>query len=155
MDIGRAKIVVAVTMPMGMTVAMMVVVVRFAKQPRTDQIDGKAQRRDQDGLAIRNRDRVNEANRAFVSDLNRDHRKDDRAGKGREIAELAGAEGESGITRLPTGEQIRDGGNPKCCGVGCHVPAIDPKYDPATISPTIMMAVMATTNHVRRSLRAC
>src|ERR1700710_125765 len=110
MDIGRAKIVVAVLMlSMGMTVAMIVVT---AKQPGTDEIDAEADRRDQDGLAIRNRDRVNEANRAFVSDLNRDQRKDDRAGKGREIAELAGPEAEAGITRLPTSEQIRRGGDP-------------------------------------------
>ena len=107
-----------------MAVAMMIVVVRIAKQPRTDEVDAKAQRRDQNGLAIRNRDRVNKTNRAFVSDLNRDHRKDDRAGKGREIAELAGTKGEAGITRLPTGEQICGGGDPQRGGVGCHMPAV-------------------------------
>jgi hypothetical protein len=67
---------------------------------------------------------VNQANRAFVSDLNRDHRKDDCAGKGRKIAELAAAKGEAGITRLPAGEQISRSGDPKCCGVGRHVPAV-------------------------------
>jgi len=32
---------------------------------------------------------------------------------------------------------------------------VDPNSDPATISPTIMTAVSATTNQVRRSLRSC
>jgi hypothetical protein len=52
MDIGRAKVVVVVMMPVGMTVAAIVVT---AKQPGTDEIDPEAKCCDQDGLAIRNR----------------------------------------------------------------------------------------------------
>jgi hypothetical protein len=56
--------------------------------------------------------------------LDRDQRQDDGAGKRRQIAKLAGAEGEMGIARMPTRECIGDRGNPERRGVGRHVPAI-------------------------------
>jgi hypothetical protein len=43
--------------------------------------------------------------------------------------------------------------------MGAHVPsassAIEPKNEPAVISPTIMTTVSATTNQVRRSFCSC
>src|SRR4051794_19432677 len=67
---------------------------------------------------------MEEADRALPGDLHRDHREDDGAGKRREIAELAGAEREAGIMRMPPGEQIGDGRDAQRRGMGCHMPAI-------------------------------
>src|SRR5712691_3455480 len=102
-DVGRAKVVVMVTMARGtalrmitrMTVAMMIVIVAIAQQPRADEVDAEAQRRDRYRLAIRNRNRMNQPDHAFIENLNRDQAQDNRAGKGGKVAELAGAEGET------------------------------------------------------------
>ena len=99
MDIGRAKIVVVVTVSIGMTmrmtVAMMIVIVAIAQKPRADEVDAEAQCCDRYRLAIRNRNRMNQPDDAFIEDLNRDQAEDNRAGKGGKVAELAGAEGET------------------------------------------------------------
>src|SRR5882724_9300623 len=106
-DVGGAKVVVMVTMARGtamrtamgttmrMTVAMMIVIVAIAQQPRADKVDAEAQRRDRYRLAIRNRNRMNQPDDAFIENLNRDQAQDNRAGKGGKVAELAGTEGET------------------------------------------------------------
>ena len=107
-----------------MTVAMMIVIVAIAQQPRADEVDTKAQRRDRYRLAIRNRNRMNQPGYAFIENLNRDQAQDNRAGKGGKVAELAGAEGETRIARVLARKQIGSGGDPQRGRVGCHVPAI-------------------------------
>src|SRR6266700_398885 len=114
-DVGGAKVVVMVTMAMGtvvrtakgtargtvmgtamrMTVAMMIVIVAIAQQPRADEVDAEAQSRDRYRLAIRNRYRMNQPDHDFIENLNRDQAQNNRAGKGGKVAELAGAEGET------------------------------------------------------------
>src|SRR4051794_4788352 len=101
----------------------MVMIVRIAQQPRTDDVDAKPEHRDRYGFAIRNGDGMNEPDRALVGDLNRDHRKDDRTGEGCEIAELPGTKGEPGIACMLTGKQVSDASNAKRGGMGRHVPA--------------------------------
>ncbi len=125
MHIGCTQIVVVVMMlAVGVPMAMMVVVVAVAQQPGADEVDAEAQHRHRDRLAIGNRDRVNQPHRAFIGDLDRDQAEDDRAGKGGEVAELAGAEAEMGIARMLAREQIGDGGDPQRGRMGGHVPAI-------------------------------
>ena len=95
-----------------------------AQQPRADEIDAEAEHRDGDGLAIGDGHRMSEAGHAFVGDLYGDHGQDDRAGKGGEIAEFAGAERETRIARLPSRKQVGQGGDPERGSMGRHVPTI-------------------------------
>ena len=55
---------------------MMIMVMLVAQQPRADEIDDKAEHRDRDRLAIGNRNRVDQPVHAFISDLNRDQRRE-------------------------------------------------------------------------------
>src|SRR5689334_15069869 len=114
MDIGRAEIVVAVMMVMivvmvvvvimRMSMAMMVIMLT-AQQPRADQVDGKPKTGHRDGVAIDDRYRRDQPQHALIGDLDRDDAEDQRAGERGEIAELAGAEREARIARLPPREQ--------------------------------------------------
>jgi hypothetical protein len=103
-DIGRTKVVVMVVMPVGVMIAVVMAMI-VAQQPRADEIGAEAEHRDRDGLALGDGHRMSEAGHAFVGDLNGDHGQDDRAGKGGEITEFAGAERETRIARLPSRKQ--------------------------------------------------
>ena len=94
-DIGGAKIVVAVAgVRVVMAVVVVMVVVLLAQQEGADEIDDEPEHGDRDRLAIGNRHRIDQPLDALEGDLDRDDAEDDGAGKGGEIAELAGAEGE-------------------------------------------------------------
>src|SRR3954467_13344704 len=98
MHIGGAKIVIPVVM---MSIRMILVVIMIVSQePRTEQINREAQCRDGDGFAVSNRHGVEQPDRAFVGDLNGDQPQNDRAGKGSQIAELAGAEDKTPVAGL-------------------------------------------------------
>ena len=67
---------------------------------------------------------MDQSDHAFVSHLNGDHRQDDRACKGSEVAELAGAEAETGTLGVLARKQIGQSGDPERHRVCRHVPAV-------------------------------
>ncbi len=102
----------------------MMVVMQLPQQPCARQIDAKAEAGHGDGLAIDDRNRRHQPQHALIGDLDGDHEKDERAGKRREFAELAGAEGKTGMAYVSAREQIGDAGDPEGRGVRRHVPAV-------------------------------
>src|SRR5262249_31803600 len=133
MDVGGTEIVVALMMVvivimvmimrMRMSMSMMMIVLT-TQQPGADQIDREAEAGHRNRLAIDDRDRRDQPQRALIGDLDRDDAKNQRAGERGEIAELAGAEGKPRVAQLPPGEQIGRAGNAERGGVGAHMPAV-------------------------------
>src|SRR5262245_41815875 len=106
-------------------VAMMVVVVMLlAQQKGADDVDNEAEHGDRDRLAIGDGHGVDQPLKTLEGDLDRDNGEDDGAGKGGEIAELSGAEGEMAVARLAAGKEIGERGNAERRRMGCHVPAV-------------------------------
>jgi RNA polymerase subunit RPABC4/transcription elongation factor Spt4 len=106
MDIGGAEIVVvvvAVSVIMGVSV---MVVVLLAQQEGADEIDDEPEHGDRDRFAPGDRNRIDQPRKTLEGDLDRDNAEDDGAGKGGEIAELSGAEGEMRVARLSPCKQI-------------------------------------------------
>ena len=106
----------------GVTVVMMAVVV--AQKPCADEIDDKADNSNCDGLAEIDRHRIEQSQYALPAHDQRDQRQHDRAGKAREIAELAGAEGEACIVRMSARVEIGERRDQHGADMGRHMPAI-------------------------------
>ena len=106
-----------------MAVTMMVVI--LAKQARqANEVHDKAQNRDQNRLIEADRDRALEAQKAFPADQKSDQRKYDRAGECREIAHLAGSEGEAPVARMSPREAVGKRSDQQGRRMGGHMPAI-------------------------------
>src|SRR5215472_3856194 len=137
MHIGRAKIVVAVVvavivvvimmvvmMTMNVRVTVMMMIVTVAQQPRADKIYGEAEASHRNRLTVDDRHRGDQPQYALISDLDRDHAEDERAGERGKITELACPERKTRISRLPAREQIGRTGNAERRGMRAHVPAV-------------------------------
>src|SRR3546814_9599709 len=77
--------------------------------------------RDPQCLAIGDRCRCDEVPDRFDRDSDREDRQHQRAGETREIADLAGAEGEARICCMPACEAIGECCGTECARVGRHV----------------------------------
>ena len=91
----------------------------------------KSEGGDRDRLAKMDRHGRDEAVHRLVADQERDHRQDDRAGETGQIAQLAGAEGEAGIVRMPAGEAVGQRGQQQRAGMGAHVQPVGDQRDRA------------------------
>ena len=114
-----------------MLVMMVMMIVIIAQKPCACEIDAKAQNRDGYGFVIPDGDRVHEALDALIADEQRDHAEHNGACKTREVAELAGPEGEAVVVkvtpRIGVGQRrYRERG-----GMRRHVPAIRHKGERA------------------------
>lgn len=111
-----------------MAVIMVVVVVMVRmivpEKPGTDEIDDQTDDGDQNGFVKVDVDRRAEAPEAFPADQKRDQRQNDGAGKPRQIAELAGAEGKARIMRVPARIEIGQRRDQHRRRMGGHMPAI-------------------------------
>jgi hypothetical protein len=126
--VGGAQVVVGAIVVMRVVVAFMVVVmvmrVVLAQQPRAAEVHDEADRGDGHRLAVGDRHRTRETEKAFVGDKQRDHRQHDRAGERGQLAELAGTEREAPVMRVPPREQIRRCRDADGERMRRHVPAV-------------------------------
>src|SRR5437879_1319213 len=99
-------------MLVGMTMVV-VVAVSIAQQPGGEEVDRKTKHPDRNSFPIGNRYGVDQPDYAFVSHLNGDHRQDDDACKGGEVAELAGAKAETRTLGMLARKQIGQPGDPE------------------------------------------
>ncbi len=144
MDDGAAHVVVPmrravcicmlVIMGMGRLIVIVLVVVvvmvsTAAEQEHAGDVHDQPQDRDRDRLVEVDRDRGYEARDRLVADQQRDHRQDDGAGKPREIAELAGAEGEASVLRMAPRVAIGEGREQQRARVGRHVQTVGDQCD--------------------------
>ena len=75
------------------------------------------------------RDRREDAAYGLVADQDRDHCEDDGAGEAREVAELAGAEGEAWIVGVLARVGIGERRQQERAGMGAHVQAVGDERD--------------------------
>src|SRR5262245_55764723 len=94
-------IVVMIIMIVSVAVPMVVVIV--AQQKGAHQVDDETQECNRNGLVEGDLDRLEEALDRFVGDQQGHHREHDRAREGGQVAELAGAEGETLVMRIAAG----------------------------------------------------
>ncbi len=132
-DIGGAQIVVGVVVVVVMIMVSVIMPVRMRmvatgvlgpvlmQQPGADEVDGEAERGQGDRLVEGDRHRMEQPVDALVTDQQCDHRQHDRAGKGGEIAELAGAERETIVAGVAPGIGIGERGDDQRPGMGRHV----------------------------------
>jgi hypothetical protein len=114
-----------------MAVAMMVMVSTAAQQQHAGDIDQQPEHGDRDRLVEADRNRRDETRDRFVPDEQRDHGEHDRAGIAGEVAELAGAEGETRVVRVPAGVAIGERGEQERAGMGGHVQPVRDQRDRA------------------------
>ena len=108
------------------------VVSAAAQQPRARDVDGEAENSDRDRLGeVRSASARTVAPIDFVADQQRDHRQHDGAGEAREIAELAGAEGEARIVGVAARVGVGERRQQQRAGVGAHVQAVGDQRDRA------------------------
>src|SRR5271170_8293257 len=91
--------VMPMVVPLIVIVPMVVIIA--AQKPRARDIDREPEARNRNGFREMDRHGREDAADGFIADQNGDHRKDDGAREAREVAELAGAESEPRILRVP------------------------------------------------------
>ena len=110
---------------------MAVMMLASAQNPCARDIHRQTQAGNRDGLGKVDRHRVEDAAHDFVADQNGDHCQDDRTGKSRQIAELAGSEREARIIGILAGVSVGERGQQQRTRMGAHVQAIRHKGDRA------------------------
>jgi hypothetical protein len=90
-----------VALPFAVAVSM--VMLAAAEQPRAGDVHGKAEAGDRDRLGEADRHRRENARDRLVADQERDHREDDGAGEPGKVAKFAGAERKTPIVGMPAG----------------------------------------------------
>ena len=127
MDIGGAQIIVGMAMlvpvimimPVSMIMAMVV-----AQQKRADDVDDEADDRHQRRFTERDLHRLQEAHPRFDRDEQRHDAQQQRRRKARQVADLARAEGEARIARMPPGIAIGSRRYSERARMGRHVKTI-------------------------------
>ena len=74
---------------------MMIVPMTVRSSHALTRFTSKAKRRNGDGLIVVDRNRMEQPDDAFIANAKRDHAENDRAREACQVAELAGAEGET------------------------------------------------------------
>ncbi len=105
------------------------VIMSAAEKPRAGGVDGQTQHGGRQRLGERDRHRIQKTRDRLVGDEKSDERQYDGAGEAREIAELAGAEGEATVLRVMAGEGIGQRCEKKGTGVGAHVEPVGDERD--------------------------
>ncbi len=108
-------VVAAVRIPMAVTMvaaAEQHALVTFTASPKQAIGSASANRMGTGGKDAQNR---------FITNQNRDQRENDRAGESCQVAELAGAEGKSGIVRMLTRVRVGEGSQKQRTRVRAHV----------------------------------
>ena len=130
MDIGGTHVVVLAAV-MGMVVAGMVMAavrmpmrVIILEDQRADQVDRKTDAGDQQRVAVSDRRRRDDARDGFHRHHQRGDAQDDGAGKSGEVAELAGAEGETAAAGMAPRQPIGPRRQAQRPDMGRHVRAI-------------------------------
>jgi hypothetical protein len=113
--------VVVVVMIVSVAVA---VIMTAAQHEGAGEIDAEAERRNRNRLPVDDGLRRDQPQDTFVGDLNSDQPENDGTGKGREIPELAGAEGEMSVAEMASREAIGKRRNPERGRMRPHMPAI-------------------------------
>ena len=127
---GGADIVVAaVDMLVVGAMSMMVLVVRvrvvaLEQQPGARQIDAEAEHGEPDRLLEVDGDRLHQPHHGLVADRRRDQSQAHRAGEGRQLTELAGAEGKARVAGVLARKAIGEGGDAERAGMRRHVPTV-------------------------------
>jgi len=114
-------VIVSIVGIMSMPVMMLVVI---AQQDGAEEINAKPEYRDRNGLVERNRHRIDQAIDAFVADQERDHGQHDGAGEGRQVAELAGPEGQAPVCRIAPRVGVGQRRDEKRAGMRRHMQPI-------------------------------
>src|SRR5215470_9535013 len=125
-----ALMIVVVLMIVTMSMSMVMVVI-ITQQKGAHQVDDKTQECNRNGLGEGNLDRVDKPLDRLIGNEERHHGKHDGARKGREVAELAGAEGEPMVVRIAAGIGIGERRDQQRAGVGGHVQAVGDQSDRA------------------------
>ena len=107
------------------------VVIAARENPGGCDVYEQAQARDRDDLLEPDRNGAEKSGDRLVADEDGDHRQDDGRGETCEVAELAGAEGEPGVLRMPPGIAVGDGGQQHRPGMGAHVQTVCDQRDGA------------------------
>ena len=94
------------------------------KRNGADDVYEKPKRRDDDGFAVLDRNRRIEPQGRFHSDRQGNDAQNERAGKSREIVELARAEGKAPVARMPSRHPISPRGKAERADMGRHVHAV-------------------------------
>ena len=102
-----------------------------AQHPCAGDIDGEAEDRDRDRLGEADRHRRDQPACRLVADQERDHRQNDGAREAGEIAELAGAEGETRVVRVAAREGVGERRQQQGPRVRAHVQAVGDERDRA------------------------
>ena len=105
-------------------VVVVIMIMAGAQHPGAEQIDQKPHRGDGGRLGIVDGHGLEQPRRRFVADHQGDQGQHDGAGKAREIAQLAGAEGEARVAGVAAREAVGEGGDGERPGMGRHVPAV-------------------------------
>ncbi len=115
-----AMVVVRVVVMVVRVVVMMIVL----QQPGTQEVHSQSDAGDRDRLIERDAHRMQQPRHALVADEKGNHRQHDRACVTRQIAELAGAEGEPLVTCVAPGESICQRRDEERSGMRRHVEAV-------------------------------
>ena len=107
----------------------MMVVVTAAQKPCARDVHSEAEAGDRDGFGEMDRHRGKQTADRLVADQQRDHREDDGARETGEIAQLAGAEGETRIIGMPPRVAIGKGGKQQRARMGAHMHPVGDESD--------------------------
>src|ERR1700737_1146806 len=102
---------------MKVSVSMVMTVSPSTEQEDAGDIDRQCQERNRNSLIETDRNRPYEARYRLITDEERNHGQHNRAGKSRQIAQLAGPKAESLIARMTAGVAIRQGREQKGAGM--------------------------------------
>ena len=95
-----------------------------AEQPGARKVHDQTKHGDPDRLGVGDRHRADEPLGGLDRDPDREDRENERAGKTRQIAHLAGTEGKSRIVRMSTSKPVGKGCDAQGTCMGRHVNAI-------------------------------
>ena len=116
-------------------IVAVVVMMPAGQEPGAGDIDQKAEHGDRDRLVEADRNRVKQPRYRLIADQQRHHRQHDGAGISREVAELAGAEGETAVVGISARKRVSQGRQQQRPGMGRHVQSVGDKRERAEQRP--------------------